>query len=335
MNKHFSILGIGSAIVDILSYKDSSFLEENNLIKGSMSLVDYENSNELYSKLGSATECSGGSCANTIAGFGLLGGNAAFIGKTKNDYFGKIFKKEIEKANVNFLSETTSAGISSHKCVIFVTEDELPSGKIKVERTMATYLDPSIFISEDDVSEEEISQSEIIFFEGYLFDSDESSKAVDKAIKLAKKNGVKVAFTLSDAFCIQRHKEKFLELVEENVDFVFGNEAEFKELYDEKDMRKLLPILINKKSTNCVTRGENGSYVITDEKVYDIEPAKVTDVYDVTGAGDLYAAGFLYGITKGYGINKCGKLAGLCAAEVIKYIGARPATNLQIMLEKL
>lgn len=331
-NKKYELLGIGSAIVDILSYKPESFLTENDLPKGSMKLVDFDFSKDLYSKLGAATECSGGSCANTISGYGLLGGNGGFIGKTKDDYLGKVFKKEINKAGVDLITEPTQEGTSTSKCVILVTEEELPGGKKKIERTMATYLDFDIPITPEDIDEEVIKNSEVIFFEGYLFDGEQSKNAVLKSIKIAKENGVKVAFTLSDALCIDRHRADFLEIVKNDTDFVFCNESEALSLFEGEDLRKVLHLILDIDTTFCITKGELGSTVIRNPKIYDIDPVKVNDVYDVTGAGDLYAAGFLYAFLRDYNIHDCGKLASMCAAEVIKDIGARPVRNLKDLI---
>lgn len=331
-NKQYDIIGLGSAIVDVLSYKPETFLAENDLPKSSMKLVDFDSAIDLYKKLGAATECSGGSCANTISGYGLLGGNCAFIGKTREDHLGTVFKKEIEKAGVDLITPATQDGISTSKCIILVTEEEMPTGKKKVERTMATYLDFDIAITEADIEENLIKQSKVIFFEGYLFDNESSKNAVLKAIKIAKEHGVKIAFTLSDTLCIGRHKEDFLKIVKEDTDFVFCNEGEIIELFSGEDLRKILHLLLDIDSTFCVTKSENGSTIARNKKIYDIDPIKVDDVYDVTGAGDLYASGFLFGLLNDYKIEDCGKLGSLCAAEVIKDIGARPVRNLKDLI---
>lgn len=334
-NKKYDLIGIGSAIVDILSYKPENFLTENDLPKGSMKLIDFDSSRELYAKLGAAAECSGGSTANTISGYGLLGGNAAFIGKTRNDYLGKVFKQEISKVGVNLITDPTTEGTSTSKCIIIVTEEELPSGKKRVERTMATYLDFDVAVDVDDIKEDIIGDAEIIFFEGYLFDNESSKHAVLKAIDIAKENRTKIALTLSDKLCIERHRDELLKIVKEDADFIFCNEGEMLALFEGQDLRKILHILLDIDATFCVTKGESGSTIVRNKKIYDIEPEKVDDVYDVTGAGDLYASGFLFGILNDYKIEDCGKLASLCAAEVIKDIGARPVRGLKTLIEKV
>jgi len=287
--KQYDLVGIGSAIVDILSYKPEEFLEKNQLPVGSMTLIDLKQANSLYKQLGAATECSGGSCANSISAYALLGGNAAFIGKTKQDYLGKVFKEEIEKVGVDLITNSTQSGVSTSKCIILVTEEELSNGKRRVERTMATYLDFDVTITPEDIDENVIKQAKLIFFEGYLFDGAQSKKAVEKAIDIAKRNNTKIAFTLSD-----------------------------------EDLRKIMHLLVDMNCTFCVTKGENGSMIFDGGSVYNIDPFKVEDVYDVTGAGDLYAAGVLFGLANNYSIPDSGKIGSYCAAEVIKDIGARP-----------
>lgn len=331
--KKYKLLGLGSAIVDVISYGSLNFIKENKLQKGSMTLVDASTADSLYSKMTAATECSGGSSANTCAGFGILGGSTAFLGNVKNDYLGRVFKKEIEKARVDYPLKPSENGLSTSKCLIIVTEEELPGGRKKVERTMATYLEFDIIISPDDINEEIIKASEIIFFEGYLFDNPRSKEAVQKAIEIAKKVGTKIAFTLSDPNCIKRNKQDLLHIIKNYADVIFANEHEAEAVFDEPNIRKNLANFTGLKAVTCLTRGELGSYVIDSGKIYDIEPVRTDDVYDVTGAGDAYAAGFLYGYANGFTPEKSGKLASMCATEVIKYIGGRPNTDLSKLLK--
>ena len=334
-NKKYQLIGIGSAILDVLSYKPSSFVKENQLETGSMKLVDYETAQKLYDNLGAATECSGGSTANTVAAFSMLGGKGAFIGKTRDDFAGRVFKKELEKVGTDFISQTTNSGLSTSKCVILVTEEEGYMGRKKVERTMATYLDPKVIIDESDITEEVIKSAEIIMAEGYLFDNKNSRAAVLKAFEIAKKNGVKVAFSLSDPFCVQRHKEDFVNVAENMVDILFANEHEASALYDDQDIKRVLHKFTERPGIKCITRSESGSYVIVDGKLFDIEPVKTAMVYDVTGAGDCYAAGFLFGYANGHDPETCGKIAATTATEVIKYLGARPLTDLAVLYERI
>ncbi len=335
MSKKYQLIGLGSAILDVISYKDSQFLKENELVRGSMKLVDYDDSQKLYDKLGAATECSGGSAANTVAAFSMLGGKGAFVGKTRDDFGGRVFKKELEKIGAEFICNTTNEGLSTSRCVILVTEEEGFMGRKSVERTMATYLDFKVIIGPEDIDENVIKNSEVVFAEGYLFDNKKSREAVLKAAEIAKKNGVKFAFTLSDPFCVQRHKQDFLKMAEETADILFANEHEAAALYDGEDIKRLLHKFLDTPGIKCITRGENGSYVIWDKKLYDIEPVKTGSVYDVTGAGDCYASGFLFGFVNGHSPELCGKIASSCATEVIKYLGARPITDLAALYEKV
>lgn len=334
-NKKYELLGIGTAILDVISYKPSSFVTENNLATGSMTLIDYETSQKLYEKLGVATECSGGSTANTVASFCILGGKAGFLGKTRDDFGGRVFKKELEKIGAEFICTNTKDGLSTSRCVILVTEEAGYMGRKHVERTMATYLDSKVIISEDDISEEMICSASIIVTEGYMFDNPKARAAVLKSMDIAKKNGVKIAFSLSDPFCVQRHLKDFIDVVENRADIVFANEAEASALYGGEDTKKILHKFLETKAIKCITRSEQGSYVIWDQKLYDIEAVKVADVYDVTGAGDSYAAGFLFGLARGHSPEICGKIASSSAAEVIKYIGARPMTDLAQIYSKI
>lgn len=333
--KKYQLIGIGSAILDVISYKPSTFVQENDLVRGSMVLVDYEDSQRLYDKLGVATECSGGSTANTTAAFSMLGGKGAFIGKTRDDFGGRVFKKELEKVGTDFICNTTSEGLSTSRCVILVTEEEGYMGRKHIERTMATYLDPKVIIGPEDIDENVIKSADVIIAEGYLFDNKRSREAVLKSIEIARKNGVKVAFTLSDPFCVKRHKQDFLKIVEETGDIIFANEHEAAALYDGDDLKRVLHKYLETPNIKCITRSENGSYVIWDKKLYDIDPVKTGSVYDVTGAGDCYAAGFLYGYVKQNDPEICGKVAATCATEVIKYLGARPLTDLTVLYDRI
>ncbi len=328
MEKKYKLLGLGSAILDVISYKNSDFLEKNGLVRGGMTLIDYDTSRKLYDTLGSATECSGGSAANTVAAFSMLGGKAAFIGKTRDDFGGRTFRKEMEKIGADTLCANTTDGLSTSRCVILVTEEEGYLGRKHIERTMATYLDFKVIIGPDDITEELIQSTEVIFIEGYLFDNPISKEAVAKAIEIAKRNKVKVAFTLSDPHCVQRHKADFLKLVENDADIMFANENEAQSLYEGFDNKRMLHKFLETPSIKCITRSESGSYVIWDEKLYDIEPVKTSAVYDVTGAGDCYAAGFLFGYVNGHDAEICGHIASACATEVIQYLGGRPVTDL-------
>lgn len=334
--KKYDVVGIGNAIVDVLTYKDEPFLEQHGLAKGAMTLVDEQESLRLYNLMGAATECSGGSSANTLAGFALLGGKAAFIGKVKEDQLGRIFHDDMNRSGVFFNTPKAKSGDPTACCMIFVTEREGAFGtRPTVERTMATYLGASINVSEQDLDEHLIKDSKILYFEGYLWDSPSAKNAVQRAIKIAKENNTKVGFTLSDPLCVKRHREEFLKLIEDDIDIFFANEHEIEALYGDDDIRKILYKVNGKCEVAAITRSEKGSYILTDGEIHTVDAIRIDDVYDVTGAGDLYAAGFLYGYINHYEPEKSGKLGSLCATEVIKYLGGRPATKMPELLKKL
>lgn len=327
---------IGNAIVDILAYKNEAFLSAHGLQKGTMRLIDFQQSRAIYAEMGAATECSGGSAANTLAGYCLLGGTGAFIGKVKDDQFGTTFRKDLERSGAVFLTPPAPVEDPTACCLVMVTEEPAKfGGPPKIERTMATYLGASSHITKDDLDTDAIANAKALFFEGYLWDSNSAREAITEALKIARPKGVKTSFTLSDPLCVSRHKEDFLDLVSNHIDILFANEREIETLMGETDIRKVLYKLGGKCEVAVITRSEKGSYVLANDHIYTIDPQKVEHVYDVTGAGDLYAAGFLYGFLQDYDLRKCGKLASLCASEVIQYLGGRPVTKLPDLLEQL
>lgn len=334
----FDVVGIGNAIVDILAYTSDDFLQKNGLIKSAMALVDEKKATELYKKMGTATECSGGSAANTIAGIAALGGRTAFIGKTANDQLGDIFRHDMKTLKVNFTTKPLENGPSTATCLVLVTNEEKMQGArevMKAERTMATFLGAAREITIADIDAEIIKNSQITYLEGYLWDAEPAKTAIAKAMEIASANGRKVAFSLSDAFCVERHRAAFMDLLENHIDILFANESEIKSLFREKDLRMVLPVLKGICEIAVVTRSDKGSIIITKDEIHNIEAVKVTEVYDVTGAGDLYASGFLYSLVNGFDLPKCGKLASLASAEVIKYLGGRPLTKLTELLKLL
>lgn len=331
----YDVVGIGNAIVDILAYTDDAFLEKHGLHKGAMTLIDEAKAKELYGDMGTATECSGGSTANTIVGLSSLGARTAFIGKVKDDQFGDIFYHDIKNVGVDFNTKRSTKGKPTAHCLVFVTHEG--ESKIKgknAERTMATYLGASTEITAADIDPKVVGSAKVIFTEGYLWDQTPSKEACMKAINAAHDHGRKVAFTLSDPLCVDRHREEFKNLVENHVDILFANEKEIRALYEEPDLRKVMSKIQGKCELVVITRGANGSYVVEkDGSLHTCEAEKVTDVYDVTGAGDLFASGFLYGYVNDMDRLKCARLGSLCAAEVIKYLGGRPLTELSEFVE--
>lgn len=319
------VVGIGNAIVDVLARTEDAFLKEHNLTKGSMALTSAEDAEKLYNAMGPAVEVSGGSAANTIAGIAALGGNAGFIGKIANDQLGEVFTHDVRSLGVEYTTTPTSDGTPTARSFILVTPD--------AERTMNTFLGACQELGPDDVDEDMIKRAKVLYLEGYLWDPAEAKKAFLKAMDIAKNSDTKVSLTLSDSFCVDRYKDEFKDLVENQVDILFANEAEITALYDEENFDKAAELASKHLHLVIITRGEKGAVIVSDGKRIDV-PASPTTVEDTTGAGDLYAAGFLYGYTQGYDHEVCGKIAALCASEIISHVGARPEADLKALVKK-
>lgn len=319
-NAKYDVLGIGNAIVDVLVSAEDSFLVERGLNKGGMQLLDAEGAEELYREMGAGVEASGGSAANTIAGIASLGGNTSFVGKVKRDQLGDIFKHDIRALGVHFETPMAESGPSTARCLILVTPD--------AQRTMNTYLGACTTLGPEDVRADDVKDSAVSYLEGYLWDPPEAKEAFRKAMSIAHEAGRKVALTLSDAFCVERFRDEFQDLVENGADIVFANEAEICSLYQVKSFDDALQRLRGKKTLVALTRGEKGSVVVSGDEVHVIDPAKISKLVDTTGAGDQYAAGFLYGYTRGFELARCGALGGMAAGEVISHYGARPEVSL-------
>ncbi len=322
----YGVVAIGNAIVDVLSQSTDEFLSDNALNKGHMTLIEEEESNTLYSKMGPGVEVSGGSAANTVAAMAALGDSTAFIGKVSNDQLGEVFSHDMRAIGVNYETTPLDDGPSTARCLILVTPD--------AERTMSTYLGSSVWISPSDVDETIISQSEITYLEGYLFDRNNAKKAFKTAAEMAHKAGKKVALSLSDAFCVERHRLEFLELVRNHIDILFANEAEIISLFEAKDFDEALYEVKDCCEIAALTRGENGSVIIANGEAHYIDAEKIDTVVDTTGAGDLYAAGFFHGYLKGYDYQKVGQIASITSGAVLSHMGARPQINLTALIDK-
>lgn len=314
------LVGIGNAIVDVLSRTPDSFLQVQSIQKGAMTLIEEEQADKLYGQMPPGTEMSGGSAANTVAAFAAMGGKAGYIGKVANDQLGKVFSHDIRASGVSFNTKALEEGPPTARCLIMVTPD--------AQRTMCTYLGASVWISPTDLDEEMIKTAKVTYLEGYLFDRPRAKETFKKACEIAHAAGRKVALSLSDSFCVNRHRDEFLDLVKGHVDIVFANEAEILALYSEKDLNVALHYLRDDCDVGAVTLSEKGSVIVCKTAMIDIHPIPVAKVIDTTGAGDMYAAGFLYGYTQGLPLAECGQIASIAASEVIAHMGARPQTDL-------
>ena len=320
------VVGIGNAMVDVLARADAAFLETHGLAKGAMTLVDAAQSDALYDAMGPGVEISGGSAGNTMAGIAALGGKGAFIGKVRDDQLGGVFGHDIRAAGVQFDTPPAADGAPTARCLVIVTPD--------AQRTMCTYLGACVELGPDDVDEALIAAAEITYLEGYLWDPPRAKAAFRKALGIAHANGRRVALTLSDPFCVDRHRAEFRELVAEHIDILFANEAEIISLYEVDDFDAALRRVRQDCAVAALTRSERGSVIVAGDAVHVIAAHPVAEVVDATGAGDLYAAGVLYGLTHGWDLASAGRLGGFAAAEVIGHIGARAEADLgQLMAE--
>jgi sugar/nucleoside kinase (ribokinase family) len=316
----FDVLGIGNALVDVLSTEEEAFIAQLGLAKGSMTLIDTDRAEELYAAMGDKTEMSGGSAANTLSGVASFGGRAAYIGRVRNDVLGKTFEHDLNSLGVHFSGTESGDGDPTGRCMIVVTPDG--------ERTMNTYLGASATLCPNDLDLDLVRNAKVTFLEGYLFDRDEAKAAFRLATETAHDAGRLVALTLSDGFCVDRHRDDFLELVAGGVDILFANEEEITKLYGVGSFAEGVDAVRGHCQIAAVTRGKAGSVVVTADDEVAVEAHPVAKLVDTTGAGDLYAAGFLYGLTSGRTLPDCGRLGSIAASAVIGHIGPRPGMSL-------
>ena len=309
------ILGIGNAIVDVFAKVNDDFLLKNNLTKGSMKLIEKEEFESLKSTIKIEKIEAGGSVANTMAGIAYLGGNPSFIGKINSDEFGKIYKKSLEKINVNFLYPEKDENLLTGASIILITPDS--------ERTMCTYLGISSQLSKEDINEDYIKDYEIIFLEGYLWDKGMSEEMFKHVINLAKKNNIQIAMSLSDIFCVTRHREDFFKLLKNDLNILIGNENEINELIQKNNLLDSMNELKNINKLIIITRSKNGSVAILNNEITNCDSIKVDKVLDLTGAGDLFAAGFFKEYLDKSNVKKCLQTGSKLASKIIQKIGAR------------
>jgi sugar/nucleoside kinase (ribokinase family) len=315
------VVGVGNALVDVLSHETDEFLDRNGLAKGAMTLVEADRSEALYAAMGPGIEISGGSAANTMVGIGSLQGAAAFIGRVRDDQLGTVFAHDINASSVRFENPPARDGLPTGRCLIVVTPD--------AERTLNTFLGAASELGPDDVSVELVASAQVTYLEGYLFDRPPAKEAFRLAAKVAHEHGRRVALTLSDGFCVDRHRDDFLALVEHEVDVLFANEVEICSLYEVDDFDTAASRVSDHCEIAALTRSEKGSVIVHADGVHKIDVHPVPGVVvDTTGAGDQYAAGFLYGLTHGLDLTTCGRIGALAASEVIAHLGARPEASL-------
>ncbi|MGB1214141.1 MAG: adenosine kinase [Pikeienuella sp.] len=327
MTKTYDIVGVGNALVDVLSHVQDDFLAANGVEKGIMTLIDTDRAAALYGVTGPAKQISGGSAANTIAGAAMLGAKTAYVGKVKDDQLGAIFAHDIRATGVAFETPLSdrSEDHETGRCIVLVSPDG--------ERSMSTYLGVSEQLGPDDIDEAMMADAAWLYLEGYRFDGAESVAAFDKAITACKGAGGKVSITLSDPFCVGRHREAFHKLIADHTDLLFANEHEVMALYETEDFDEALTKVAKDVDIAAITVGARGAYVVTGSDTIHV-PTAATKVVDATGAGDLFAGGFLAGLTAGKDLATCASMGCVAAGEIIGHIGARPEADLQALMSE-
>ncbi len=320
----YDVIGIGSAIVDILARTNDDFINAHGMVKGTMALCTAEQSKLIYDRMGKAVEISGGSAANSMAGIASLGGNPAFIGKVGKDHLGEVFAHDIKVGGVEFLGSLGTKPTAT--CHILVTPDG--------QRTMNTFLGACTEMGPEDIDEKKVADAHVLYIEGYQWDTPQAKAAIRKATKASKGAGRQVALSLSDPFVVERHRGDLLGLIKDEIDILFGNEDEIFRLYEAGDLATAVERLRGAKVLAVMTRGAKGAVVFDGQTTAAVDAAPVEKVVDTTGAGDLFAAGFLFGFTHGRPLLSCARIGSMAAAEVISHMGARPEVPLRDLLVK-
>ncbi|HEY0447242.1 MAG TPA: adenosine kinase [Allosphingosinicella sp.] len=328
-NPRLDVLAIGNAIVDVIATADDDFLTAEGLPKGSMRLIDAEEATRLYEHMAPAREISGGSAANTVAGIAMLGGTAGFIGQVADDQLGEVFAHDIRALGVEFTTEARNGAVPTARCLILVTPD--------AQRTMNTFLGAAQYLPPAALDEQQVRDAAILYLEGYLWDPEEPRRAMERAIEIAHAAGRKVAFTLSDAFCISRHRDGFNRLIDSGrIDILFANEVEILSLTGESDFDSAVAAAASRLPLLVVTRSEKGAIAVENGRRVEVQAEPIDKLVDTTGAGDLFAAGFLFGRARGRPNEESLRIGAIAAAEVISHYGARPEADLKALVaEKL
>ena len=324
MNARLDVIGIGNAMVDAIIPSTKEDVLKNGINRDSMNLIDEQIKNNLHDKYSIKEMIGGGSLGNSMFGITSFGGNGSFIGKIKDDKVGKYLQQDMVQEGLRFPLGFTSPNVSTGCCTIFVEEDGT--------RTMCTYLGAGTLISPEDIKEEDIKNHQIAYLEGYLWDNEKAKKAMKKMVDICKADHQKIAFTLSDLFCVDRHRNSFKELIANDVDILFGNQDEFSAMVNSKNLDDGITYAKSLNNISVLTLSEKGSLIIANEEVLEITAEPVKKVVDTTGAGDLYAAGFLYGLTHQKNYQESGHLASIASAEVISHFGARPRIKLSSLI---
>ena len=321
------VVGIGNALVDVISHETDEMVADHGLVKGSMNLIDTERAEKLYADMSSGIEISGGSAANTMVGVASFGGTASYFGKVRDDQLGEVFQHDLRATGVEPAVTPATNGAATGRCLIMVTPD--------AERTMNTYLGASVEMHPDDVDDDIVRRAREVYLEGYLWDRPDPQEAMLRVARVARESGARVSLTLSDSFCVDRHRESFLLLIDDEVDLLFANIDEIISLYEVDDLDGAVAAVREQCELSVITRSAHGSLVVTPDELIEIPVEPVERVMDTTGAGDLYAAGFLFGLARELPLEVCGRLASIAAAEVISHVGARPEVTLHDLVSDL
>ena len=323
-NNRLDVIGIGNAMVDAFILSTKEEVEKHELNRDSMNLIDEQIKNELHKNYSIKEMAGGGSVGNSMFGITSFGGNGSFIGKIKEDSIGKFLQDDMVREGLKFPLGFTSPNVSTGCCTIFVEEDGT--------RTMCTYLGAGTLIGPEDIKEEDVKNHAIAYLEGYLWDNEKAKQAMKKMVDICKTDQQKIAFTLSDLFCVDRHRVSFKELIDNDVDILFGNQDEFSAMVNSKNLDDGITYAKSLKILSIITLADKGSLIVTDDNVLEIKAESVSKVMDTTGAGDLFAAGFLYGITHQKNLEESGRLASIAASEIISHFGVRPLVKLSSLI---